>query len=400
MNIAWLTPEIPFPPIGGRNGVYNRIVQLSKYNQIYLYSIAYSEKEKTLAFEMEPYCKEVHYYNRNESKVKNIAKSILLPFSVATRTIKQLNADLKALVDKINIDLIIIDFPNMALNLRGIDKKIYVTLNEHNIEYARMRSMAKIKTISVIKRLAYYLESYRLEAFEKRLYYSDAFQSITFFSKKDMSDFQKKWKGIKAELRVFPLGANNGTNDVDINDKKRLLFIGRLDSIAIPNVEAAIWMAKKVFPHIKQSVPEVKLIIAGANPSDEVIALGEDEDIIIIPNYASMSQVYSLSDIVILPLLSGGGVKGKLLEAASFGKIIVSTDHGIEGTDFRHMEQVIVANSEEEFSDACVSILCNPKGYIKLAKQSNQLFKNEYEWGAIGSQYNEFLTNRASEYKL
>lgn len=46
MNIAWLTPEIPYPPVGGRNGVYNRIVQLSKYNSIFLLSIAYDEQEK------------------------------------------------------------------------------------------------------------------------------------------------------------------------------------------------------------------------------------------------------------------------------------------------------------------------------------------------------------------
>lgn len=47
MNIIWLTPEIPYPPIGGRNGVYSRIVQLSKDNNIFLFSIAYNESEKT-----------------------------------------------------------------------------------------------------------------------------------------------------------------------------------------------------------------------------------------------------------------------------------------------------------------------------------------------------------------
>ena len=60
MNIVWLTPEIPYPPYGGRNGVFHRIEQLSRYNKIYLFSIAYSEEEKKTESDMRKYCKEAY----------------------------------------------------------------------------------------------------------------------------------------------------------------------------------------------------------------------------------------------------------------------------------------------------------------------------------------------------
>ena len=182
MKIAWLTPEIPYPPIGGRNGVFNRIKQLSKYNEIYLFSIAYSEEEKKLENEMMEYCVEVKYYNRNESKIKTLFKSLLAPYSVASRTIPQLKKDLNHLLDREKIDTIIVDFPNMASNIIKLDVgNIYCTLNQHNTEYKRMRDMVKVTNISIVKRVMYYLESFRLEFYEKKIYNKNIFKSVTFF---------------------------------------------------------------------------------------------------------------------------------------------------------------------------------------------------------------------------
>ena len=108
MNIVWLTPEIPYPPIGGRNGVFNRIVQMSKYNTIYLFSIAYSKEEKATSEEMRKYCADVKYYNRNESRIKKLLKSIFLPYSVASRTLPEIKMDMKKLFENTRIDVVIV----------------------------------------------------------------------------------------------------------------------------------------------------------------------------------------------------------------------------------------------------------------------------------------------------
>ena len=399
MNIVWLTPEIPYPPIGGRNGVYNRIVQLSKYNNIYLFSIAYSEEEVNSSKSMEQYCVEVHYYNRFESKLNNLLKSITMPFSVATRYINSLKSDLEHILTEQDIDVVIDDFPNMAKNLTDIisKKKIYCTLNQHNIEYLRMRGMANVKTIPFYKRLAYYLESFRLEAYEKYIYSSGMFKSITFFSQDDLKLFQKRWGNYVLKLELFPLGANRIDGYKEFDGEHTLLFVGRLDNIAIPNVEAVRWFCDKVFPYILEVVPDAKLIIAGANPSDVVMSYAS-ENVEIIPNYKDIIDIYLKSDCVILPILSGGGVKGKLLEAIAMKKIIISTNHGIEGTKFEKGKHVLYGENERDFAKKCIDAMFHKDNYRGMVDEAYNLFLTDYEWEAIGKKYHQFLLQETKGY--
>lgn len=195
MNIAWLTPEVPFPPIGGRNGVYNRIVQLSKKNNIFLFSIAYNSEEKNNTTEMERYCTEVHFYDRSTNKVLTLFKSLFMPYSVASRYRQDIVNELNQLVEEKKIDIVIVDFPNMVKNVVAIKRSnptLVITINQHNVEYIRMRDMKHVKSISGIKRLAYYLESFRLERYERKIYKSNIFSGITFFSEEDYKFFEKK----------------------------------------------------------------------------------------------------------------------------------------------------------------------------------------------------------------
>lgn len=394
MNIVWLTPEIPYPPYGGRNGVFHRIVEISKYHTIYLFSIAYSYEEQNTEYEMKPYCKEVHYYNRNESKLKKLLKSVVLPYSVASRTLHAIVDDIQKLDSIISIDAIIVDFPNMALNLKKISKQCkFVTLNQHNIEYQRMRDMVKITTIPLYKRIAYYIESLRLECYEKWLYGKKMFASITFFSEDDMELFKKRWKKCKSELEVFPLGADEMKCSLDTQNHS-LLFVGRLDEVAVTNVEAVIWFVSEVLPLIITVVPDIKFIVAGANPSERIMNLASD-NIIVIPNYNKLQDVYSQSGCVVLPLLSGGGVKGKLLEAAALKRIIVTTSHGIEGTRFQNEKHVFLANDPVGFANACIKAVIDPSSCNDMVNASYDLFEEYYNWKSIGKKYNEYLIKNA-----
>lgn len=393
MNIIWLTPEIPFPPVGGRNGVYNRIVQLSKYNNIFLFSIAYSEDEKNSSEKMKKYCKEVHYYNRNENKIKKILKSLILPYSVASRSLPKLKKDIENCLNTQKIDVIITDFPNMANNLLGLDLDCYCTLNQHNNEYVRMRDMFYVKTLPVLSRVAYFLESYRLEIFERKIYNSNFYKSITFFSIDDYEAFKKRWSKCQAKLEVFPLGANKVVSkqqSKDINHNT-FLFVGRLDSVATTNVEAITWFCHDVLPIVEKKI-DINIVIAGSNPCADIMKL-KKENIKIIPNYENLDSVYALADYVILPILSGGGVKGKLLEAAAYGKIIISTKHGIEGTCFEPEKHVLYGNSNIEFANKCIEAVRDEKKSHLLADNAKMLFESRYEWKQIGVNYNNFLNS-------
>lgn len=393
MKIVWLTPEIPYPPIGGRNGVYNRIVQLSKTNEIFLISIAYNPEEKESTSYMERFCKEVYYYDRSKNKMWTLFKSLVMPYSVASRYRKDIVDRIQELINREKIDLIIVDFPNMAKNVIQIKKNnpmLKMTINQHNVEFKRMREMNVITTIPIYKRIAYLLESLRLEMYERNLYRKGIFEAITFFSEDDKIFFENNINVNKSKCETIPLGANDYNIEPLFLNNKTMLFVGRLDRVAITNVEAILWFIKTVFPLILKEVSDAKLIIAGANPCDEIKEC-ENNNVEIIPNFTSLKDVYDKTDIVILPLLSGGGVKGKLLEAIAFRKHIITTEHGIEGTLFKNEEHVALCNTAESFANACVDIFLNPRAYEQREERAYELFKTTYDWNAIGTIYNEFL---------
>jgi glycosyltransferase involved in cell wall biosynthesis len=253
--------------------------------------------------------------------------------------------------------------------------------------------MINVKTISLTKRFAYYLESFRLEHYEKTIYESGMFDSITFFSSDDMKFFETKWRKCNSDLKMFPLGANGFDVIKEMDTNHTLLFIGRLDAVAIPNVEAIKWFCDNVFADILRNVPDTKLIIAGANPDKEIYDY-RNQNIEVIANFDNLLDVYNLSDCVILPLQSGGGVKGKLLEAAALKKIIITTDHGIEGTEFEDKKHVLLANSTREFAEKCVFAMLNKERCIPMINAAFSLFEQRYNWEKIGKMYNDYLNNR------
>jgi glycosyltransferase involved in cell wall biosynthesis len=91
---------------------------------------------------------------------------------------------------------------------------------------------------------------------------------------------------------------------------------------------------------------------------------------------------------VILPLLSGGGVKVKLLEAMGYGKIIISTAKGIEGTDFENNKHILLAENAKDFAELCIKVLENNQSYQYIADNGYKEIVDNYSWSAIMDKFN------------
>jgi glycosyltransferase involved in cell wall biosynthesis len=174
------------------------------------------------------------------------------------------------------------------------------------------------------------------------------------------------------------------------------LFIGRLDEVAIPNIEAVLWFCHEVFPEISQCIPDANFIIAGSKPSKKIFELKTDH-IEVLADFLNLEDIYSKANCVVLPLLSGGGVKGKLLEAIAFKKLVVTTNHGIEGTMFKEKQHVLLANDAHIFAQYCVDALTNPDQFNVMKNQAFKLLSQEYNWDIIGKKYHDFLVSGYNE---
>jgi len=128
-----------------------------------------------------------------------------------------------------------------------------------------------------------------------------------------------------------------------------------------PNVDAALWLANHIMPKIRKHVPDLTLVLAGSSPPPEVTALQSDN--VIVTGYVSdglLRHLYQTTTVAVAPLRFGGGVKGKIIEAMSFGVPVATTTAGSQGM-VGWPEYLEVGDTPDDFADRVLRLLRSKK---------------------------------------
>ena len=163
--------------------------------------------------------------------------------------------------------------------------------------------MAKSIT-NPLKRAIYNVEAKRLYHFEKRYYREMSVKLFTFVSIEDKAFFEKKFG--KFNTLLVPVGTEMHEYKAYKDSSNIISFFGKMSYL--PNVEAALWFSKQVFPLIQKKIPESKFYIIGKDPSKELVELsGSNPNIVVTGTVDSIEDYYEHTDIVVIPLTHGGG---------------------------------------------------------------------------------------------
>ena len=142
----------------------------------------------------------------------------------------------------------------------------------------------------------------------------------------------------------------------DFAKREGLLFVGGFAHP--PNADAVLWFAKEIFPHIREQLPDIKFYVVGSKVTDEIKALEQPGNGIIIKGFVSeeeLANLYAFCKVVVVPLRYGAGVKGKVVEAIYNGAPIITTSTGAEGIP--QVEQVLeVEDDPKTFADKTVAL--------------------------------------------
>ena len=198
-----------------------------------------------------------------------------------------------------------------------------------------------------------------------------------FCSEKDRSAFEEN----KRAFVVPNVYENETFANFDFGDGRRLdnilLFVGSL--FYSPNVQGLIWFIENVFPAFQKRYADARLLVVGRNPGEELKNLcSRTQGISLYPDVADMKEYYQKARAVVVPLLSGGGTRIKILEAALAGRPVLSTPVGAEGLDLENGRDLFLFRDSKEFL----------LGYEKLA--------DEAEYNSIVSNAKEFVLRNYS----
>jgi hypothetical protein len=133
-------------------------------------------------------------------------------------------------------------------------------------------------------------------------------------------------------------------------------FIGNFKHV--PNADALRWYLEHVHPVLKRRHSEYRLVVAGMNLDNRLAAaLEADPRARLLGAVETPADFYREISFLANPIVSGRGIRTKIIEAAAYGRTIVSTPLGAEGTE---PLEVLLGETPEAFADACSLCIRNP----------------------------------------
>ncbi len=138
-------------------------------------------------------------------------------------------------------------------------------------------------------------------------------------------------------------------------DRGGLLFLGTLDYL--PNEDAVLFFASSILPLLNESGRQIDLRIVGVKPPKSFDALVGRPGLTVVGPVRAVAPEYARARLMVVPLRAGSGTRIKILEAFRFGVPVVSTTIGAAGLDVQHGVHLLIADTPEEFTAACLRLI-------------------------------------------
>ena len=257
--------------------------------------------------------------------------------------------------------------------IRNYSKAI-IAMRAHNVEHEIWSRVAQNTTPFYKKIYLKYLTN-KLRKYE--INQLNKYDLMIAISQKDLDTFRKL--GYKNTGIVTPIGLDSASYKADNRSYKKeisLSFIGSLDWM--PNLEGLKWFLDNVWDNLLAKYPNLKLHVAGRNTPATLIN-AKYKNVKVYGEVDDAKKFINRHTVMVVPLLSGSGMRAKILEGMALGKVVLTTQLGLEGINAKHKEHVLVADTTEEFIEALDYCYRSNGSLSKLGKSAQNLVKAEYD---------------------
>lgn len=263
-----------------------------------------------------------------------------------------------------------------------------VILRAHNIEHLIWERIAKACRNPLkrfyLKHLAFTLGKYE----NKLIGEVDGIATITAI---DAAYFSKKKTG--TPVITIPFGIDTSTTPLPDYTKEQFPSLFHIGSMNwIPNQESIRWFIVKVWPILHQHHHGLKLYLAGRDMPDWLLNLRQS-GIVIIGEVDDARAFMRDKSVMIVPLLSGSGIRIKIIEGMMEGKAIVSTSIGAEGIEAENGRHLLLANTPEEFIAAIELCICDRTFCHNIGTQAREMLISTYDNRLIIKKLTGFYTD-------
>jgi glycosyltransferase involved in cell wall biosynthesis len=286
-----------------------------------------------------------------------------------------------SLIKKNNYDAVIWEHPYYWWLAKRIRKRTgaKTIFHTHNIEYLRFKSNGKWWWPV--------LRNYERSCFRGA--------DIVFFISDDDREFAiSKWKIDPAKCFTIPFGVPIKEFPADKQECKRKLAaihgIGEDEKIFLfngllgykPNLDAVLAILKNINPILREKADfKYKIILCGKGLPEEYNGLKDysDKNIIHAGFVDDIEMYFKGSDLFLNPVLSGGGIKTKMVESIAFGTTVISTANGAIGIDKKFCGEKLIVIPDNDWDGFAEAVIRN----VQANSITPSEYYEHYYWGSI-----------------
>jgi glycosyltransferase involved in cell wall biosynthesis len=193
----------------------------------------------------------------------------------------------------------------------------------------------------------------------------------------------------------------NGVSITELDDNKTdfgssIVFVGTLNWD--PNRKAVLYLAHKIWPLLKQRIPEITCDIIGTHPPQELLSLAESDDAFKVHGFVDDLSVYLKPGVIFAcPIKDGGGTKLKVLDALAIKAAVVADPIACEGIEVTDKHDVMLASTPEEYVDCIQEIIKDNELRRKIGNNARKLIVDNYSYEIIGKLLSRLCENVQAE---
>jgi glycosyltransferase involved in cell wall biosynthesis len=390
-SLLVFTHTLPHPPVSGGKIRYHYLLQsLARRFDLYLLSLARGTDGENDAAWLRTFCREVRLVPFRKTKPTRRGKIRNL-LSLRPADLNYENARAVAafsdLVLNRPIQGVLIWTSFLASYVRLVPMQTRRVLDLDDLQFVRMkRAVTELPWGK--KKIGYLLEPTKAKWFERLML--RRFDLAFTCSEVDRSRVARFGTG--PPVRVVANGVDPERFDPkDFQEWTRpaLVYIGGLGS---QGGEGVLRFMEKIFPLIREKVPEVRLHLVGGEILPQLGRAALRSSSVVLEGVVNDVRPYMAGGwVFVVPLWIGSGTRVKILEACAMQRAVVSTPVGAEGLDLAPGRHLFVEETPERFAARCVELLKNPGLRRETGQRAREEVCSRYNWSKIGDRAADIL---------
>jgi sugar transferase (PEP-CTERM/EpsH1 system associated) len=375
MKLFFLLPRIPYPTEkGDKLRAFNQIKQLSRKHEIILCALNDSFLHEDAEEVLSAYAKHVYIINISKASIYlHLIQTLFSdkPLQVGYFYNRRINRIIHSLIEKHKPDHIFCQLIRMAEYVKDIP--IPKTLDYQDVFSKNVERRLAISPFYMKPFLR--MEYRRLLRYEHDIF--EKFDNKVIISAPDRDL-------IPHPDREKIIVSRNGVDTafftpMDREKEYDLVFTGNMGYP--PNINAAEFLAHKILPLVQPFKPDIRILIAGANPNIRVSVL-KSENINVSGWVPDMRECYAMAKIFIAPMQIGTGLQNKLLEAMAMQIPCITSPLANQALLAKENEEILIADTPEAYAQHVLFLLDHPEKASQIAKAGHDYILKNFTWEA------------------